>query len=380
MIRSKIVVAPNALKGTLSAFKAARAIADGIKAVFPDAIVVELPIADGGDGTREILCRARGGVTYARTVEDALGRPIQGSFSLVDGELGLVDVATASGLARLAPHELDPIRASSFGTGQLIRAAFSSGARRVLLGVGGSACVDGGAGILEALGARLLDHLGNPIPRGGGGLHRLARLELDAVPARVRGAIRVACDVENPLLGPEGAARVFGPQKGATVEQVETLEQGLAHFATVLEASTSRSVCSLARGGAAGGIAAGLAGALDAELVSGIDLVLDEVGFERVLAGASLVLTAEGRLDGQSAANKGPFGVARRALRAGVPTLVLAGQVAPDISTEALKCFAGAYFIAHGSVSVERAMANAGPELRKLAERVAREALAGRFR
>jgi glycerate kinase len=376
----RFLLAPNALKGTLTARDAASVMAEGVRSACPAATVVELPIADGGDGTREVLCRARDGATHERTVEDALGRPIRAAFSLIDEDLGVVDVATASGLARLAPEELDPLRASSFGTGQLISAAFAAGARRLVLGVGGSACVDGGAGIIEALGARLLDERGLPLPRGGGALRRLARLDLDAVDRRAVRTIRVACDVENPLLGPAGAAHVFAPQKGATAEQVGELERSLDHFATVLEQTLGREVRSLVHGGAAGGIAAGLAGVLDAELVSGIDLVLDEVDFDGALAGTFLVMTAEGRLDSQSASNKGPFGVARRARRAGVPTVVLAGQIAPDISARALECFAGAFPIARGPVSVERAKASAGPELRSLAEAVAREALEVRFR
>ncbi len=377
----KFVLAPNALKGTLSAPDAARVMAEGVRGACPEALVVELPIADGGDGTREVLARARQGSTHERIVEDALGRPIRAAFSLIDGDVGVVDVATASGLARLAPQELDPLRASSFGTGQLLSAALAAGARRLVLGVGGSACVDGGAGILEALGARLLDSRDRPIERGGRGLRRLARLDLDRVDRRAGdGALSIACDVTNPLLGATGAARVFAPQKGATEEQVEELERSLSHFAGVLEQSLGRDVRAMVYGGAAGGIAAGLAATLGAKLCSGIDLVLDQVEFERELEGAFLVMTAEGRLDSQSASNKGPLGVARRARRANVPTVVLAGQIADDISPGALECFAGAFSIARGSTSVAHAQANAGPELRTLAESVARRALEVRFR
>jgi glycerate kinase len=380
-VTPKFLLAPNALKGTLRAHDAARAMAEGVRQACRDAVIVELPIADGGDGTREVLARARRGSTHELSVEDALGRPISGAFSLIDRDVGVVDVATASGLARLALTELDPLRASSFGTGQLLSAALASGARRLVLGVGGSACVDGGAGILEALGARLLDARGHAIRRGGAGLQSLSRIDLERVDSRARdGAISVACDVENPLLGPNGAAHVFAPQKGATSEQVEELERCLAHFAEVLELTLGRDVRTLLYGGAAGGIAAGLAATLDAKLRSGIDLVLDQVEFERELEGTWLVMTAEGRLDGQSASNKGPFGVARRARLAHVPTVVLAGQIATDISPRALECFEGAFSIARGPITVEQAKANADLELRALAEAVARQALAVRFR
>jgi glycerate kinase len=380
-VAPKFLLAPNALKGTLSAQAAARAMAEGVRQACPEALIIELPIADGGDGTRDVLSRARRGSSHERTVEDALGRPINAAFALIDGDVGVVDVATASGLARLATEELDPLRASSFGTGQLLSAALAAGARHLVLGAGGSACVDGGTGILEALGARLLDLSGRPIRRGGGGLRELSRIDLERLDRRAAGgAISVACDVETPLLGPTGAARVFAPQKGATPEQVEELERSLAHFAEILEQSFGYDVSRLVYGGAAGGIAAGLAATLGAKLRSGIDLVLDEVEFERELQGTFLVMTAEGRLDSQSASNKGPFGVARRARLANVPTIVLAGQIADDISPRALECFADAFSITRGSITLEQAKTNAGPELRTLSESVARRALEVRFR
>jgi glycerate 2-kinase len=373
----RVVVAPNALKGSLSPFEAASAIARGVRAASAHAEIISLPIADGGDGTSAVLIAARGGQTRDTIVADPLGRPVRGSYGLLDGgRTAVVDVATASGLALLSSEERDPLLASSRGTGKLIRAALDSGCETVIIGVGGSATVDGGAGLLAALGVALLDSEGTPIPAGGGGLARLARIDLARVhPALSRVKLRVACDVDSTLLGPHGAARMFGPQKGANAQAVLELERNLEHFADVIASLTGRDLRAVVSGGAAGGIAAGLYGVLGATLEPGIDLVLETVGFDRALAGADLVFTAEGFLDEQSLRNKGPCGVGRWARRRGVPVIALAGGIADDVRPADFSDFAGMFSICRRPMALEEAMQRAAPLLESAAESVLRTLL-----
>jgi len=369
----KLVAAPNALKGSLSPFEAASAIAAGAKRAAPDAQVVELGIADGGDGTAEVVCRARGGSFRDLAAVDPLGRARTARYAWLNDGTAVIDVATASGLALLTASEKSALTATSFGTGQLLRAALGAGAKRIVLGVGGSATVDGGAGILQALGARLLDERGQELARGGGALRRLARIDLSSLEPRAREVpIDIACDVDSQLLGEHGAARLFGPQKGATPAAVEELELALAHFAAVVKRDFASEISSVASGGAAGGIAAGLFGVLGARLLPGVDLVLDAVGFEQALAGATLCITAEGLLDRQSLRNKGPFGVARRAAAHGVPVVALGGGIAPDVADRDFPAFAGMFSICSRPMSLEEAMRDAHPLLEAAAERVVR--------
>jgi glycerate kinase len=370
----RVVVAPNALKGSLTPFEAAGAIARGVRAAQPSAEIVSLPIADGGDGTSSVMIAARGGQTRDTIVADPLGRPVRGSYGLLDGgRTAVVDVATASGLALLDTAERDPLLATSRGTGKLISAALDAGCETVIIGVGGSATVDGGAGLLAALGVALLDSEGTPIPAGGGGLSRLSRIDLArAHPALARAKLRVACDVDSPLLGPHGAARMFGPQKGAGPNAVLELERNLEHFADVIAKLTGREVKSIVSGGAAGGIAAGLHGVLGAALEPGIDLVLETVGFDQALVGADLVITAEGFLDEQSLRNKGPCGVGRWARRRGVPVIALAGGIADDVRPADFSDFAGMFSICRRPMALEEAMQRADTLLASAAESVVR--------
>ena len=376
----RVVVAPNALKGSLSPFEAAEAIARGVLAADATADVASLPIADGGDGTSAVLCAARGGVTRDTVVPDPLGRPVRASFALLDGgRTAVLDVATASGLALLELHERDPLLASSRGTGKLLSAALDAGVESVILGLGGSATIDGGAGLLAALGIGLLDSSGSPIAGGGAALARLSRIDVTrAHPALARVKLRVACDVDSPLIGRDGAARVFGPQKGANPEAVRDLEHNLSHFADVIAESTGRDVKHVAAGGAAGGIAAGLFGVLGATLEPGIDLVLETIGFETALSGADLVLTSEGFLDGQSLRNKGPCGVARWAKRRAVPTIALAGGIADDVRPGDFPDFAGMFSICRRPMTLKEAMLRAGELLESASEAVVRTWLSGR--
>lgn len=374
----KLVAAPNALKGSLTPFAAAAAIAAGARRAAPGIEVAELGIADGGDGTAEVICRARAGTFREAPALDPLGRPRLARYAWLDDGTAVVDVATASGLALLTSDERAAQQATSFGTGQLVAAALAAGARRIVLGVGGSASVDGGAGILEALGARLLDASDQPLARGGGALGKLARIDLTSLDPRARAVpFDIACDVDSPLLGEHGAARLFGPQKGASAADVELLEAGLGHFASLIERDFGREVAQLPAGGAAGGIAAGLHGVLGARLLPGADLVLESVGFDAALRGASLCITAEGLLDRQSLRSKGPLGVARRAALQGVPVVALAGGIAADVNDADFPAFAGMFSICPGPISLDDALRNAEPLLTNAAERVVRLFCAG---
>ena len=376
----RVVVAPNALKGSLSPFEAAQAIARGVLAADASADVVSLAIADGGDGTSAVLRAARGGVTRETIVADPLGRPVRASFGLLDdGRTAVLDVATASGLALLEAHERDPLVATSRGTGKLISAALDAGVESIIIGVGGSATVDGGAGLLAALGVGLLDDAGTPIASGGAGLARLARIDLARIhPALSRVKLRVACDVDSTLLGLHGAAHLFGPQKGASPESVLELEQNLSHFADVILQTTGRDAKAVISGGAAGGIAAGLFGVLGATLEPGIDLVLETVGFDQALLGADLVITAEGFLDQQSLRNKGPCGVGRWAKRRGIPVIALAGGIADDVRPGDFSDFAGMFSICRRPMALREAMQRAGELLEGASESVVRTLLLGR--
>jgi glycerate kinase len=324
----KIVVAPNAFKGTLTAPQAAWAIARGVREVFPDAEIVEVPVADGGDGTMEALVAANRGEYREAKVEGPLGDPVDARFGLIDsGATAVVELAAASGLTLIPAERRDPRRASTYGFGQLLHAALDVAPSKVIAGIGGSATNDGGAGMAQALGYRLLDAAGRELERGGAALARLERIDAYSVDRRWRDvSVRVACDVTNPLTGPEGASAVYGPQKGADPQAVRELDAALTRLAAVIERDLGKRVAEIPGAGAAGGTGAGLVAFLDAELVPGAPLVVEAAGFDAQLEGADLVITGEGRVDEQTAYGKAPGEVARRAHAAGVPVLLLAGS------------------------------------------------------
>jgi glycerate 2-kinase len=327
----KIVVAPNAFKGTLSAPAAAAAIARGVREVFPDAEVVEVPVADGGDGTTDALVAANRGVLRTVEVEGPLGDPTLASYGLIDGgRTGVVDLASASGLALIAPERRDPRKASTFGFGRLLRAARGEGVDRLIVGVGGSATNDGGAGMAQALGYRLLDDKGRDLPRGGAALLRLWGIRsVDFDRGWFAVEVIVACDVTNPLTGPNGASYVYGPQKGADPETVALLDRALDHFGDLIQRYPGPSIKDIPGSGAAGGTGAGLVAFLNATLVPGAPLVVEASGFDRKLKGARLVITGEGRADSQTAYGKAPGEVAKRAQKARIPVLLIAGTKGP---------------------------------------------------
>jgi len=327
----KIVVAPNSFKGSLSASQAAAAIARGVRAALPDADVLEIPVADGGEGTVEALVSARKGIYRSVEVEGPLGDPVQATYGVIDdGRTGVVELASASGLTLIPADKREPRKTSTYGFGQLLNAVRGQGVGSIIAGIGGSATNDGGAGMAQALGYRFLDTTGRDLPRGGAELARLERIDAAAFDAGWRSiSVMVACDVTNPLTGPQGASYIYGPQKGADERAVRELDQALAHLAEIIERDLGRRVADVPGAGAAGGAGAGLIAFLDARLVPGAPLVVDASGFDRALPGARLVITGEGRVDGQTAFGKAPGEVAKRARAAGIPTLLLAGSKGP---------------------------------------------------
>lgn len=328
----KIIAAPGAFKHSLAAHEVAACIAEGLARSGLGADVIQLPIADGGNGTLDAFLM-RGGQRRALTVLDPLGRPIEAAFGLIDGgRTAVIEMALASGLELLQDDEHDPLRATTYGTGQLMAAALAAGATRVIVGMGGSATVDGGLGCLLALGVRALDATGAPLPNDARSLEQVAALDASGLDPRWRTVeVVIASDVDNPTLGAHGAARVFGPQKGASPAHVERLEASLGHFFDVVARDAGVDARQTVGGGAAGALSAGLMALLGGRIESGIDLILEHAGFAGHLQDAALVVTGEGRIDAQTVHGKGPIGVARQAQAAGVPVVAIVGGLeAPD--------------------------------------------------
>lgn len=323
-----VVVAPAPFKGAVSAAAAARAIGAGLRLAVPGLETRLVPVADGGEGTLDALVAAAGGRRRPQVASDPLGRPVEAAVGELPGGVAVVELAQASGYERLAPHERDPEATSTRGTGELIRAALDLGARRIVVGLGGSATTDGGLGLAAALGVRALDADGRELPGRGADLARVARIDLSGRDPRVADvAVEVACDVDVPFHGPGGAARLFGPQKGAGPAAVERLDAGLARLAGAVYEATGIDLGSVPAAGAAGGAAGGLMALLGATLRPGAPLVLDAVGLDDRLRGAGLCVTGEGRLDATSLTGKAPAAVAAACERAGVPCVALCGEV-----------------------------------------------------
>lgn len=362
----RIVVAPDSFKGSLSADRAAAAVAAGILRALPGAEPVLRPVADGGEGTVAAALRA-GWSPRTAEVTGPDGRPVDAVLAL-RGATAVLELATAAGLGLL--DRPAPMTATTRGVGELVRHALDAGAERIVLGIGGSATTDGGAGMLQALGLRLLDAHGADVPPGGGGLAALDRIDPSGLDPRLaRIEFVVASDVDNPLTGTTGAASVFGPQKGAAPGQVAVLDAALGRYAAVLARDLGADVAAVPGAGGAGGTAAG-ALALGASLVSGAGLVCDLVGLSDALAGASLVVTGEGSLDAQTLRGKAPAEVARRAREARVPCLALAGRVALDADELAAAGFAAAHALTEVEPDLDRCRAEPERLLAELAARV----------
>ncbi|MEL4358350.1 MULTISPECIES: glycerate kinase [unclassified Luteococcus] len=324
-----IVLAPDSFKESLTAKEACQALEAGLLLSLPEARCVHVPMADGGEGTVHSLVDATGGELRTTTVDGPLGDPVQATWGMLgDGRTAVIEMAEASGLALVARERRDVRRASTRGTGQLLLAALDAGARHIVLGIGGSATNDAGAGLAQALGARLLDGPGNELEPGGAALARLDRIDVAALDPRLGElTLEVACDVTNPLCGPDGASAVYGPQKGADPACVEELDAALAHFARVVQRDLGREVASVPGAGAAGGLGAGLLAFTSAELKRGIEIVVQHSGLPDKVRGASLVITGEGRMDSQTRFGKTPKGVADVAAAAGVPVVAVTGSL-----------------------------------------------------
>ncbi|NYI45352.1 glycerate kinase [Nocardioides aromaticivorans] len=372
-MQPRVLVASDKFKGSLTAAEVAAAVGAGVRRVLPDAVVDAAPVADGGDGTLA-AAEAAGFALVPVTVTGPTGEPVRTSYAR-RGDLAVVELADAAGLVRL-PGDPDPLRASSRGAGEALAAAVDAGCREVVLGIGGSASTDGGAGLLRGLGARLLDADGADVADGGGSLHEAARVELDDVRRRIAGVVvTVACDVDNPLTGPRGAAAVYGPQKGATPDDVRRLDASLGHWADLLATATGADVRDHPGAGAAGGVGFAALAVLGAELRSGIELVLDLVGFENLLTGADLVVTGEGALDEQTLHGKAPAGVAAAAGRAGVPVVAVCGVNRLDPARMRAAGIEAAYALANIEPDLQRCLTDGIPLLHQLGERIAAEHL-----
>ena len=356
----RFLFASDSFKGTIGSARAAELLTVAARECFPEAACTGLVVADGGEGTVDAVVAATDGELRRALVADPLGRPVWATYGLLGGGRAVIEMASASGLPLLRASERDPLATSTYGTGELIADALDAGVRDVTLAIGGSATNDGGMGCLRALGVRFLDDSGAELAGTGADLARVARIDLSSLDPRVaETSFHVMCDVDNPLLGERGATRVFGPQKGASPQMVEELERGMARYAKVLQATVPDFAPQYAGMGAAGGLGAGVRAMLAAELLPGIEQVLNLVGFDEVVSGCDLCVTGEGHADAQSAHGKVVSGVAARCKRAGVPCVALVGGMDAD-ATELLACGVDALVPAViDACTVEEAMANA---------------------
>jgi glycerate kinase len=372
----KIVIAPDSFKESLSALQVASAIEAGMREIWPDATYVKVPVADGGEGTVQAMIDATGGKLVEHAVTGPLGEKVAAFYGLVEGAtegaLAVIEMAAASGLESVPPARRNPMLTTSRGTGELIRMALDAGARRFVLGVGGSATNDGGAGMLQALGVRLLDLDGREIGPGGGELARLDRIDITSLDARVgESEFQIACDVANPLVGPQGASAIFGPQKGATPEMVAQLDANLRHYADIVKRDLGQSVADMPGAGAGGGIAAAMVVFLKGRLRPGVEIVTEAVGLDAHVADADLVVTGEGRIDGQTVQGKTPMGVARVARAHGKPVIGIGGSLALDAGAVHEHGIEAVFAAVGRPCSLEEALAAGADNLRLAARNVA---------
>ena len=376
----KIVIAPDSFKESLSAPEVALAIERGIRRTLKTATILRVPMADGGEGTVEAILGATTSERRVNTVLDALGRPIEASWARLPENGAVIEMACAAGLEHILPAERDPLRATSYGVGQLISHALDSGAQHIVLGLGGSATNDAGAGMLEALGLRLLDKHGAPLARGGLALAQLAQLDASALDPRLANIrVTIASDVNNPLCGPKGASAIFGPQKGATPAQVQTLDAALAHFAELCAQTLGRDMRDAPGSGAAGGLGFAAHAWLRSTFKPGAEVVAEIGGLAHAIEGADLVITGEGRMDAQTLLGKTPMGVAQIAKRAGVPVIAIAGSLGDGYQALYEAGIHAAFSLASGPCTLADACRNASTLLEDRAQDIIRVWLASRL-
>ncbi len=375
------MIAPQGFKGNLTALEVARAIETGVRCALPDVVTSLVPMADGGEGTMQALVDALGGEIITVSVTGPMEEPVRASWGrLGDGVTAVIEMAEASGLGLVPPEKRNPLVATTYGTGELIKYALDKGCRRFIIGIGGSATNDGGAGMAQALGVRLLDTRGCELPFGGAALANLACIDTSNLDARLAAVeVNLACDVDNPLCGPNGASAVYGPQKGANPEMVARLDAALAHYAAVIKRDLSVDIAGVPGAGAAGGLGAGLMVFLGARLRPGIDVVIEATHFADHLKGAGLVFTGEGRIDGQTACGKTPVGVSRRAKELGLPVIAIAGDIGGGYRAVYNQGITAVFSIAPGPISYGESLARAGELISDTSERAMRLFLSGRL-
>ncbi|WP_067516620.1 glycerate kinase family protein [Endozoicomonas ascidiicola] len=369
----KIIIAPDSFKECLIAAQVANAIETGIRQAIPDAHCVKVPVADGGEGTLQSLVDATGGQLIDALVTGPMGEPVTAAFGILgDGKTAVIEMARASGIELVPPEHRNPMMSTTRGTGELILQALNHSIDKIIVGIGGSATNDGGAGMIQALGVKLLDDQGVELPCGGAALSQLATIDISAIDERLKSIKFIAaCDVDNPLTGENGAPAVFGPQKGATPEMIQLLDQALHHYANRIKQDIGADVEHTAGAGAAGGMGAALLAFLNAELKPGIDIVMEAVDLAAKMEDADLVITGEGRIDGQTAQGKTPVGVARMAKEFNLPVIALCGSVGADAEA-VYDCGIDALFpIVHGAVPLTEALENGENNLIRSARNLA---------
>jgi glycerate kinase len=369
-----IVLAPDSFKESMTAKEACEAMERGIKRANDKITCIHVPMADGGEGTMQSLVDATEGKIYSIKVVGPLGNEVEAQYGILgDGVTGILEMASASGIQLVPAEKRNPLVTTTYGTGQLIKACLDHGVKKLLIGIGGSATNDGGAGVVQALGGRLLDSEGNDLGFGGGQLGKLAKIDLSNFDARIKDiAVEVACDVTNPLCGERGASNVFGPQKGATPEMVTILDSNLRHYAEVIKEQLNKDVLDFPGAGAAGGLGAGLMSFLNGTLKKGIEMVIEYSGLEEKVKDADMVWTGEGSIDFQTQYGKTPLGVAITAKKYNKPVIALAGRVGDNIEVLYEKGIDAIFGIMKGVTSLEEALKKGQVNIEKTAENVVR--------
>ncbi|NLY46478.1 MAG: glycerate kinase [Tissierella sp.] len=370
----KFLLAPDSFKESLSAKDAADAMEKGLKKAFPDAKYIKIPMADGGEGTTQSLVDATKGKMYYPEVLDPLGKKVKAKLGILgNGDIAVIEMASASGLELIDKKERNPLLTTTFGTGELIKAALDKNVSTIIIGIGGSATNDGGAGMIQALGGKLLDKNGEQIGFGGGTLKDLVRIDLSELDPRINEIkIEVACDVNNPLTGKLGASHIFGPQKGATPEMILQLDEYLGHYADIIRNDLNKDIDQIPGAGAAGGLGAGLMAFLNGELSPGIDIVIRYTDIENQMDGVDFVITGEGSIDSQTRFGKTPYGVAKVAKKFDIPVIAIAGRVGEDIDILYDYGFDAFFSIIQGVCDLDEALENGAVNIEKTCENIGR--------
>lgn len=369
-----IVLAPDSFKESMTAKEACIAMEKGINKVNPSIKSIHVPMADGGEGTMQSLVDATNGTIYTIEVTGPLGNKVQGQYGILGhGEIGVLEMASASGIHLVSADKRNPLVTTTYGTGELIKACLDKGVKKLLIGIGGSATNDGGAGVIQALGGKLLDKEGNELAFGGGELGKLHSIDLSGFDHRLKTvSVEVACDVNNPLCGEKGASNVFGPQKGATKEMIDILDSNLNHYAAIIKEQVGKDVLNVEGAGAAGGLGAGLMAFLNGNLKKGIEMVIEYSGLEEAIQKADMVWTGEGSIDFQTQYGKTPLGVATVAKKYNKPVIAFAGRVGDDIDVLYEKGIDSIFGIMKGVISIEEALEKGKENIEKTAENVIR--------